>query len=182
MVRSRRLFSVGFGVVALLLAGDARAQQPDPPPQAPQQPPQTQPAQPSQPQPAAQAQPATNLYIFNSDAGAILNFIKPDKTSDYEAVMAKVREALMKSEKPERKQQAAGWRIFKAAEGGPNGSTIYVSLMDPAAKGSDYQIGTLLVEAFGNEEGRRIYDMYSTAYGTPAQNILHLTLVADLGK
>ena len=34
-------------------------------------------------------------------------FIKPDKTADFETVMAKLKEALTKSEKPERKQQAA---------------------------------------------------------------------------
>jgi len=132
--------------------------------------------------PAQQAQQAPTKRVFASDAGMVLNFIKPDKTADFEAVMVKLKEALMKSDKPERKQQAMGWRMFKAAEAGPNGSVIYVSLLDPTAKGADYQIGTILVDAFGNEEGRRIYDLYSGAYGNPAQNILHLTLVADLGK
>ena len=37
----------------------------------------------------------------------VLNFIKPDKTADFEAVIGKVKEALQKSDKPERKQQAA---------------------------------------------------------------------------
>ena len=47
-------------------------------------------------------------------APLLLNFIKPDKTADFEMVMGKVKEALAKSEKPERKQQAAGWKVFKA--------------------------------------------------------------------
>jgi hypothetical protein len=179
MVSSRRLGPSVLGclLASVLLAPIAQGQQP------PQSPPQEPPAQSAPPAPPPQqAQPAQSLYVFNSDAGVILNFIKPDKTADFEMVMGKVREALMKSDKPERKQQAMGWRVFKATEGGPNGSVIYVSLLDPTAKGGDYQVGTILVDAFGNEEGRRIYDLYSSAYGNPAQNILHLGLVTDLGK
>src|SRR5207244_3811207 len=63
--------------------------------------------------PAAQAAPVSNARLFAGDGGMVLNFIKPDKTADFEAVMAKVKEALAKSEKPERKQQAAGWKVFK---------------------------------------------------------------------
>ena len=48
----------------------------------------------------------------------VLNFIKPDKTADFEMLVAKLKEALQKSEKPERKQQAASWKVFKAAEPG----------------------------------------------------------------
>jgi hypothetical protein len=67
--------------------------------------------------PAQQAQAAPAARVFASDAGMVLNFIKPDKTADFEAVMAKLKEALQKSEKPERKQQAASWQIFKAVRG-----------------------------------------------------------------
>ena len=49
----------------------------------------------------------------------VLNFIKPDKTADFEAVIAKLKEALAKSEKPERKQQAAGWKVFKSPDPAP---------------------------------------------------------------
>ena len=46
----------------------------------------------------------------------VLNFIKADKTGDFEAVIAKLKEALQKSDKPERKQQAASWKVFKSAD------------------------------------------------------------------
>src|SRR5436853_4593858 len=71
------------------------------------------PAQQPPAQPAQQAQAVSNARLFPNDAGMVLNFIKPDKTADFEAVMAKVKEALQKSEKPDRKQQAAGWKVFK---------------------------------------------------------------------
>src|SRR2546425_573215 len=65
--------------------------------------------------PAAQAAPPTKR-VFASDAGMVLNFIKPDKTADFEAVMVKLKEALMKSDKPERKAQAESWKVFKSPE------------------------------------------------------------------
>src|SRR5690348_4252991 len=73
-----------------------------------------------QAQPAQQGQAAPAPRVFASDAGMVLNFIKADKTMDFEAVMAKLKEALQKSEKPERKQQAMSWRVYRAAEPGAN--------------------------------------------------------------
>src|SRR5437899_12303785 len=68
--------------------------------------------QPPPAQPAQQAQTPPAARVFASDAGLVLNFIKPDKTADFEAVMVKLKEALQKSPKPERKQQAARRKIF----------------------------------------------------------------------
>lgn len=131
----------------------------------------------------AQAAPAApSPFAFPGDGGVILNFVKADKTADFEAALAKVKEALAKSEKPDRKAQAAGWKVFKASEPGPNGAVIYVYVMDPVAKGVVYSVGDILVEAFG-AEGSALYKTYSDAYGTPAIGaLLHLTQVIDLGK
>ena len=135
---------------------------------------------------AAPAQPAAappNPFIFNSDGGVILNFVKADKTADFEMVMGKLKEALAKSEKPERKAQAAGWKYFKATEPGPNGAVIYVFVMDPVAKGAEYSVGNILVEVLGATEGQDLYKTYSDSYANPAIGaLLHLTKVAELGK
>ena len=64
------------------------------------------------PAPAAAAQAAPSVRTFASDGGMVLNFIKPDKTADFEAVIGKLKEALQKSAKPDRKQQAASWKVF----------------------------------------------------------------------
>jgi hypothetical protein len=154
-------------VVSVLLGGASQAQTPTPTP-APSQPPQ-------------QAAPAKSPYVFAADGAVILNFVKADKVADFEMVMGKLKEALAKSEKPDRKQQAAGWKIFKATESGPNGSVIYVMIMDPVAKGTDYSVGTILSEAFPTEV-QALYKSYSEAYGQPSQNILNLTLFSALGK
>ncbi len=78
----------------------------------------------------------------------VLNFIKPDKTADFEAVIAKLKEALQKSEKPERKQQAASWKVFKSPDPAAGGNVLYVFVIDPAVKGADYTVSTILAEAF----------------------------------
>jgi hypothetical protein len=121
-------------------------------------------------------------FLFNSDAGVIFNFVKADKTADFESVMNKLKEGLAKSEKPERKAMAAGWKVFKATDPGPNGVVIYVFIIDPAAKGQEYSVGNLLVEAFG-AEGQTLYKTYSDSFGSPAIGaLLHLNSFLDLGK
>ena len=61
----------------------------------------------------------------------MLNYIKPEATGDFEAVMDKLGEALNSSENPERGRQAQGWKIYKAQEAGPNNSVLYVWFIDP---------------------------------------------------
>jgi hypothetical protein len=145
-------------VLALAASVFAAAQ---PPPQPPAQPPTT-PAPVAQPpaapapvaQPPGAAAPAPAVPAsrkFTSDSGMIFNVIKPDKTADFEAVMAKVKEALGKSQDPKRKQQALSWRVFKGLEAGPGGNVVYIFFMDPAVKDEDYTVSQILAEAFPNE-------------------------------
>src|SRR5262249_54918490 len=113
----------------------------------------------------AQEPPKPSPFLFSSDAGVILNFVKADKTADFESVLNKLKEGLAKSEKPERKAMAAGWKVFKAAKPAPGSGVIYVFVIDPVAKGQEYSVGNLLVEAFGAEEGNKLYKTYSDSYG-----------------
>ena len=130
--------------------------------------------------PAQQAQAAPTARVFASDAGMVLNFIKPDKTADFEAVMAKLKEALQKSAKPERKEQAASWKVFRSPEAAQGGNVLYVFLIDPSVKGADYTVSTILAEVFPAEV-QTLYKQYAEAYAS-GQNFVNLTLVTDLGK
>src|SRR5262249_1989471 len=115
-----------------------------------------------------------------SDAGMVLNFIKPDKTADFEAVMAKLKEALQKSSKPERKQQAASWKVFKSPEPAQNGNVLYVFVIHPSVKGADYTVSTILAEAFP-QDVNTLYKQYAEAYAS-GQNFVNLALVQDFNK
>jgi hypothetical protein len=128
---------------------------------------------------AAAAQPAPPARVFGSDAAIVLNFIKPDKTADFEAVMAKLKEALAKSDKPERRQQARSWKIFRAVEPGANGSVLYLFTVDPAVKGADYTVSTILAEGFPDQV-QDLYKRYAEAYAS-GQNVVSLNLVQSLG-
>jgi hypothetical protein len=128
---------------------------------------------------ASEPHQAQSGRVFGSDAGMVLNFIKPEKTADFEAVVAKLHDALQKSDKPERRQQAAGWKVFRASEPGVNGSVLYVFTIDPAVKGADYTVSTILAEAFPSEV-QALYKSYADSYAG-GQNYVNLRLVSALG-
>jgi hypothetical protein len=120
-------------------------------------------------QPQAQQAPATRL--FQNDAGMVL---------DFEAVMAKLKEALAKSEKPERKKQAASWKVFKGVEPAAGGNVLYVFFIDPAVKDVDYTVSTILSEAFPTEVND-LFKKYADSYAS-GQNFLNLSVVQEFGK
>jgi len=141
------------------------------------QPPDPQSAAPRPPDPAREATPVPNPWTFSSDAGLMLFFVRPDKTVDFETVLARVKDALLTSESPDRRALAAGWRVFKAREIGPGASVIYVSVINPAVKDADYSIGTVISEASPS-----LYTKYLEVFGTPAVNLFHLTAVVDFSR
>ena len=167
-------------VVGMFSVAAARGQQP-PAQQSPPQPP----AQQSPPRPpaqrAGQAQQASQPRMFNNDGGMILNFVKPDKTADFEKVIAKLKEALQKSGKRERKQQAQGWKIFKSPEPATGGNVLYIFVMYPSVKNADYSVANLLGEALPFYEVNELFKEYAGAYAQ-VQNIVNLQLIADLGQ
>ena len=117
--------------------------------------------------------------MFSSDAAMLTFYIKAEKAADFEKVMAKLHDALANSEKPERKQQAAGWKIFKAAEPGPGGAVLYVWIIDPVAKGNEYSVSQILTEGFP-AEAAALYKTLADSYS--GQAIINLTTTSDFSK
>jgi hypothetical protein len=131
-------------------------------------------AQAGQAAPAAQAEPAKNPFMFMSDGSLLINYVKPDKTGDFEMVMGKVKEALAKSDKPERKQQAEGWKIFKTDLPGPSGAVTYFAIVDPVVKGTDYNMRQILTDAFGVADTNTIYKQLADSVA--GQQLVAMTL------
>jgi hypothetical protein len=94
--------------------------------------------------------------------------------------MAKLKEALAKSEKPERKKQAASWKVFKGVEPAAGGNVLYVFFIDPAVKDVDYTVSTILSEAFPTEVND-LFKKYADSYAS-GQNFLNLSVVQEFGK
>jgi hypothetical protein len=115
--------------------------------------------------------------VFAAEQGLIFSAIRPDKVMDFETVIAKLRAALANSKDPVRNQQGWGWKIFKAAEPGSNGSVLYVFVMDPVVKGADYGVARILAEAYPTEI-MELYRMYTGAFATAGQTLMNLQPVA----
>ena len=92
-------------------------------------------------------------------------------------------ESLTSSDSAERKQMGAGFKLYRAAETGPNNSVIYYSIFNPAISGAEYEPITVLSDDHlsgppGNgDEVRALYTDYSEALA-PGGAQVNLTLVA----
>lgn len=107
---------------------------------------------PAQP-PAQPAAPAAPKVAFTSPAGILLVQIKPDQTAVFEEMATKLKAGLAKTEDATLKQQAAGFKIFKAAE--PFGSNaLYVVLIDPTVANSEYELFAILQKTMTPDELR----------------------------
>ena len=99
---------------------------------------------------AQAADPAKPVLTLEGEAAMITILIKPDKTADFEAVLAKYREAFEKSEKAERKQQLAGIKFYKSSQQA-QGNAMYYIIADPVVKDQEYDITRVVNEVFPSE-------------------------------
>jgi len=111
--------------------------------------------------PQAAPPPAAQAYSFSTGAGILFFYVRPDRTADFEAVVARLSEALDAAQDPVRKQQASSWRMFRSAETVKE-SAIYVFAFDPALPGADYDPVRFLTEAVP-AEAQALYEKLKAA-------------------
>ena len=102
---------------------------------------------------AAPAAPKEPRMALTGASGAFIFTIKSDQTAAFEELVGKVKTAMTASENPVRKQQAAGYRVFKAAEPAPGGNALYLCLVDPAVAAAEYDPLVILAESLGTNAG-----------------------------
>ncbi len=167
--RRRAALVVGFATFAVVCAASgliAKSAQTPPPPQ-------------QTPAPAAAA-PQADQMKFAGDAELILMQIAADKTADFEEVMGKVKAALAKSDKPERKAQADHWHLFKADSPANNGLVVYIMFVNPVSKDQTYDPMKILTESGATpDELQAIYTKLSGAL--KMMNLQPLNKVIDMG-
>jgi hypothetical protein len=112
---------------------------------------------------------------FTGKSGLIFNAVRPDRVVDFEMVIAYLQAALEKSTDARVQEQAKGWRVFKATEPGPNGSVLYVFVIDPAVAGADYGLGRILAEAYPDQI-EKIWSLYTGSQASGG-SLLNLTPV-----
>ena len=119
----------------------------------------------------AQDAPAKPVLPLEGDAVVMTILIKPDKTADFESVIAKYKEALGKSEKPARKQQLAGMKFFKSTQQA-QGNSVYILYVDPVVKDEEYDISRVIAEVFPTEV-QDVFNKYKEAFAGRAITALN---------
>ena len=119
--------------------------------------------------------PVPQIRAFTAPTGMIFNAVRPDRVVDFETVIGYLQDAMAKSTDPVVQQQATGWRVLKATEPGPNGTVLYVFVIDPAVKGADYGLGKILSDAYPDRIDQ-IWKLYQSALAGGG-SLLNLTPV-----
>ena len=107
---------------------------------------------------------AQSAIVFRSDAGVVINAIKPKKADDFQKLMQRVRHAMLRSGNTKRQEQAKSWKIYRAQE--PfDGNTVFLFVMDPVVAGVDYEFVPMLRDVMSEKDTfqlmRRIVDFYA---------------------
>jgi hypothetical protein len=159
-----RLVCAAAAACVVIAASSAIAQQPTPGAPPTQTPGQQQP-QPAPGQPAPGAAPATpppQPRTFTAPVGVLFNTVRADRVDDFEQAMGYLQAALASSTNERVREQAAGWRIYKATEAAPGGAVLYVFLLDPTVVGADYSLGRILADAYLDQAKlQEIWKLYS---------------------
>jgi hypothetical protein len=107
-------------------------------------------------------QPARGKLTFQGDTAVWAVGVEPDKTADFEKVIGLLMIALMHSAMPERREQARGWRIVKQKKPLPDGTVVYVHLIDPIVPRADYTVMHILDDEYPDER-QALYELYRGA-------------------
>lgn len=108
--------------------------------------------------------PPIATRTFEDPAGLVMNFVAASGASDFERITRQLVRAMAESEDPERQGQAAGWKMYRVREPGPNNNTVFVWLFDPVVAGANYAAPQLLNESFP-EQVQQLYETFNESFG-----------------
>ncbi len=112
---------------------------------------------------------------FTASTGVIFTAVRPDRVVDFEMVIGYLEAALEKSTDLDVRAQARGWRVLRATEPGPNGTALYMFLIEPTVPGADYGLGRILSDAYPDQI-QDIWKLYTGALAGGG-SLLNLTPV-----
>jgi hypothetical protein len=117
-------------------------------------------------EPAAAPQPEKPVFPLpqscqDCDVALVTVLIKSDRAADFEMVLNRVKESLAKSENPQRKEQAAGWTVFKGTA--YQGNDVFIMRIAPIVKGAEYDLMRIIAEVFPVEV-QEIFAKYKEAF------------------
>lgn len=108
-------------------------------------------------QPAPATTQAADPLVFTADRMLVVIRVAEASGVDFEVTMGKVKEVLAKSDKPERKRQAAHWKFLKAADP-QDGVLNFFFVLEQVEKGVSYDPFKILGEGLPPEEVRALFE------------------------
>jgi hypothetical protein len=100
--------------------------------------------------PAPAAPVVGSDYVFRAPTGLLIFHVRPDQIESFEAVMTRLSQGLDGATDDVRRQQRAGWRLFRS-EDAPAGTAVYVVMLDPVVAGADYDPVRMMAELLPGE-------------------------------
>lgn len=111
--------------------------------------------------PAAAPPAQPDQYVFNHDSLMMGFTIAEGGTAEFEAFVARVREALQKSSKPDRPRQAESFKLVKLETPPQGGNVTYLLVLEKVVKGATYDLFKILSEEIPPAEVQEIYKKVS---------------------
>ena len=125
------------------------------------------------------------VTTFSGGAAMMTNVVDRSKTADFERVMRAYGEGLAGSSNAEYNRMAAGFKVYRAVEPGPNNFVVYYWFIDPVISGANYAVAKVLNDEFeggppGNgDEVRALFGAYQSALEGGGQAQANLNLVME---
>ena len=130
----------------------------------------------------AAAQPVTT---FSGGAAMMTNVVDPAMTADFERVMRAYGEGLAGSSNAEHNRMAAGFKVYRAVEPGPNNFVVYYWFIDPVISGANYAVAKVLADEVAGgppsngDEVRELFGAYQAALTGGGQAPANLNLIME---
>ena len=115
-------------------------------------------------QTAGEPLPPISIQTFDGPAAMVINFIRSGSANGFESFTTSLVRGLAASEDAERQAQAAGWKMYRVSEPGPNNNAVYVWLFDPVVNDANYAVPQLLNELFPADV-QQLYETYNQSFG-----------------
>lgn len=134
---------------------------------------------PSSLQAAAAAESDIQPIVLGSNDGLVVNYIKPEKTVAFDFMIDQLRVAMEESRRSTLCEQAAKWKVVRTDQSGPDGTAVYVFVVDPGLRNVDYRLSTVVGEAIQknpDEFYRRLLDLYASR-----QNLINVAAIRSAG-
>ena len=125
---------------------------------------------------AAQEGPVTT---FSGETAIFYNLVNPAKTADFERVMRVYGEALSGSDNAQYNAMAAGLKVYRLVDPGPNNYVVYYWFLDPVVSSGNYAVAKVLSDEMPIEV-QALYEAYSGALQPDGgQQAINLNLVME---